>query len=71
MKYKIIISEEIPFDNTIYENYINYCKNNRFHIRNKAQELIEVSEFPILIGDYIKINYYNYISIICILINII
>ena len=37
LKSEIIISEEIPFDNIIYENYINYCKNNRFHVRNKGK----------------------------------
>ncbi len=60
MKPKLIISEEIPFDNTIYDNYIKYCKTNKFQIKNKDQKLIEVPEFPILIGDYIKLNYYNY-----------
>ena len=61
MKSKLIISEEIPFENTIYDDYINYCKNNRFQIKNNDKTVIEVPEFPILIGDHIKINYYNYI----------
>ena len=61
LKTKAIISEKISFDNKKYENYLNYSKNNRFHIINKDQKLMEVSEFPILVGDFIKLNYYNYI----------
>ena len=58
-KLEFEIHEDIPFDLNCYKLYLNYCKKNRFQLYINKNNLIEVSEYPILIGNRIKINYYN------------
>ena len=58
---KISFKNDSNYDKNVYELYINFFKKYKNYIKRNDEILLEIPNFPILIGDKIKPFYYaNY-----------